>query len=163
MISGAIVDESGCDRKVPRCGVRSMKWLYFIPHVWDGPDARATWEDVYLKPLGPDYRGESLWLTVDALGDETIVEHGADRQEFREEALRKLGSMDHWIGDGDMIVRAVDFTRDELLGWVKIWLEHHEFAVTELVEGSRAAFAGTNDHARAIEAAMDRMPDDFSD
>jgi hypothetical protein len=45
-----------------------MKWLYRAAHVWDGD--RTEWEDIYLRPDDPSHRGDSIWLTVDAIGEE---------------------------------------------------------------------------------------------
>ena len=125
-----------------------MKWKYHLPHEWDRP--RAVWEDVYLKPDVLDYEGPSLWLTVDALGDASDPSHGSDRAEFIREALEKLGDNDHFIDGADMIVRARDFTREELLGWVTVWLEHEGFSVSRLVPAELGEFAGTNEHAQTV-------------
>ncbi len=43
-----------------------MKWKYFIPHTWDSPTSRQTWAEVWLLPDDPNYRGDSVWLTIDA-------------------------------------------------------------------------------------------------
>jgi hypothetical protein len=125
-----------------------MNWKYHIPHVWDSQ--RAVWEDVWLLPEGPSYDGGSIWLTVDALGDASDPTHGSQRAEFQKEALKKLGHKDYWIEVGEMIVRAKDFSKEELLDWVKIWLIETGFEVTALVEAPPEDFAETNDHARVI-------------
>ena len=125
-----------------------MNWKYYIPHSWNSP--RAVWEDVWLLPCDPDYKGESIWLTVDALGDASDPTHGSERPEFQKEALEKLGQNDYWIEAGDMIVRARDFSKEELLEWVKTWLRETGFKVTALVEASIEEFAETNEQAKMI-------------
>jgi hypothetical protein len=111
----------------------------------------VVWEDVYLLPAAPDYRGGSLWVTIDALGDPSDPMHGPDRQAFQQEALRKLKTDDYWIDGGEMIIRARDFNHEELLRWVRVWLEQQGLAVSKLVEAPRDIFSGTNEHARAID------------
>lgn len=95
-----------------------MNWKYHIPHVWDSP--RVVWEDIWLLPDDPNYEGESIWLTVDALGDTASPTQDPKRAEFQKEALKKLGDRQYWIDSANMIVRAKDFTKAELLRWVKV-------------------------------------------
>jgi hypothetical protein len=125
-----------------------MNWKYYIPHVWDAP--RTVWGDVWLLPCDPNYKGESIWLTVDALGDVSEPTHGSERAEFQKQALERLGQSDYWIEAGDMIVRAKDFSKEELLEWVKTWLTATGFKVTALVEAPMEEFAETNQQARII-------------
>jgi hypothetical protein len=122
-----------------------MRWKYFIPHVWNR--TRQAWEDIYLLPADELYKGQALWLTVDALGDRTNVEHGTDREEFQVEALKKLGDRPYLIDGADMIVRSADFSMDELLDWVRIWLRENRLTVTDLVEASVEEFSGKAFHA----------------
>jgi hypothetical protein len=125
-----------------------MNWKYYIPHIWDSP--RTVWEDVWLLPDDLTYSDQSLWLTVDALGDASDPSHGDEREEFQREALEKLGDQDYWIEAGEMIVRTRDFTKEELLEYVSIWLRETGLPVTALVEAPREDFAETNEHARII-------------
>jgi hypothetical protein len=129
-----------------------MRWKYHMPHQWLTP--RTVWEDVYLLPDHPDYSGESFWLTVDALGDASDPTHGSERAAFQKEALEKMGDADFWIDGADMIVRARDFTKAELLDWVKIWLEQQGLPVAELVEAPLPDFAESNEHVKLISALM---------
>jgi hypothetical protein len=133
--------------------MKKMNWKYHIPHVWDTP--RAVWEDVYLRPDVPDSDEQSVWLTIDALGDASDPNHGSDRAEFQKEALAKLGENAYWTDGADMIVRVRDFSKEEFLSWVKVWLEHNGLPVTDLVEAPFTEFAGTNPHAELLDAIRD--------
>ena len=126
-----------------------MKWKYHIPHEWDTP--RTVGEDVWLLPDDPDYKGNSIWLTIDALGDSSDPSHGSEREEFQKEALEKLGNKEFWIDNADMIIRVRDFNKEELLVWVKVWLTENGFTVSDLIEAPFKEFAETNDHAKLIE------------
>jgi len=140
-----------------------MKWKYHIPHKWESPEARHVWEDVWLMPADPDYSGKSLWITVDALGDVNNPEHGSERAAFQAKALAKLGDNDTWVrypGDQsdpgtDMIVRVVDFSREELIEWVRFWMMEVGLEVDELVEAPFDDFRGTNTHAIQLAAVRD--------
>jgi hypothetical protein len=123
---------------------RTMNWKYYVPHVWDTP--RTVWEDIYLLPDVPDPEPKSIWLTVDALGDIADPAHDSDREEFQRTALAKLGDREYWIEGAEMIVRARDFSQEELLGWVRIWLAEQGLPVADLVEAPLEAFVGTNEH-----------------
>ncbi|GAC1463068.1 MAG: hypothetical protein NVS2B14_10990 [Chamaesiphon sp.] len=125
-----------------------MNWKYHIPHLWNAP--REVWEDVYLLPDNPNYQEESIWLTIDALGDVSEPTHGSERAEFQEFAFSKLGDKSFWINGSDMIVRARDFNKEKLLDWVKVWLRETGFPVSELIETSFDEFASTNDHAMTV-------------
>src|SRR5689334_18521242 len=105
-------------------------WKYCLPHVWDRP--REVWEDVYLLPDDPAYVGPGLHFTVDAFGNVLEPSHGSDRAAFQEEALAKLAGAPFWIDGDQMLLRQEDFSRDELMGWIRVWLEHHGFAVGRL-------------------------------
>jgi hypothetical protein len=153
-LSGAKAD--GQDRPaVPRAGSscvrpgkQSMNWKYYIPHVWDTP--RTVWEDIYLLPDVPDPEPQSIWLTIDALGDAADLAHGSERAEFQRIALARLGDREFWIDGAEMIVRARDFSQEELLGWARVWLTEQGLPVAELVETPVAAFAGTNGRAALL-------------
>ncbi len=125
-----------------------MDWKYHMPHVWRTP--RVEWEDVWLMPAKPGYTGPSVWLTVDALGDPTDTTRSPEKAELYEEALRKLGDLDYHIKDADMIVRAKDFSKSELLDWIRICLKAKGFEVDRLIEGTREEFYGTNQQADMI-------------
>lgn len=114
-----------------------MDWKYFIPHIWERE--REIWEDVYLLPVDSHYDGAALWLTIDALGNVDIPEHA--------EALQRLGDRSFYIDGSDMLIRAEDFTKQELLAWVRIWLQENELSVTNLIEGLKEEFRGRAFHA----------------
>jgi hypothetical protein len=140
-----------------------MKWRYHIPHTWEPPSQRMGWADVWLLPDDPGYHGESIWLTIDALGGGA---DDMDRGEFREEALNKLGDFDFWIRtsddtstlkDCDMIVRAEDFDRAEFLGWVQKWIETQGLKFSGLVEAGFKEFENSNEMARTVKAIKERQ------
>jgi hypothetical protein len=122
-----------------------MDWKYFIPHIWERE--REVWEDVYLLPIQSQYDGETLWLTIDALGNVEVPEHGSDRAEFQVEALQKLGDRAFHIDGADILIRAEDFNKQELLDWVRVWLQENGFPVSNLVEGLEDEFRGLAFHA----------------
>ena len=61
-----------------------MNWKYYCPRTWDEP--RQVWEDVYLLPDDPSYKGEAIHLTVDAFGDAQNPAH----QHLQEQQLLQL-------------------------------------------------------------------------
>jgi len=118
-----------------------MRWRYYIPHTWEAE--RTGWEDIWLLPAVRDPQADSIWLTVD--GCEDI---DADVRE-------KLGDRAYVIEGADMYVNVPEFSKPELVGYAKIWLEHQGFEQVQLSEGERAEFDGTNQHARMISTAVD--------
>jgi hypothetical protein len=148
-----------------------MNWLYHIPHVWKSPLDRALWEDVYLMLSGPLEKAEkrsSVWLTVDALGEANADD--AFMKEWFEEKNRLLGDRDFVIDKKkcDMVVRATDFNKEELLHWARIFVKE-VFADPwpVLFEAPFEAFAGTNRHAQTISGIADslagKMPEEAAD
>jgi hypothetical protein len=153
-----------------------MIWKYYIPHTWDSPEERTTWEDVWLLPMeaGFELGSASLWLTLDA----ALAEEPEELREFFaavEEALEEAGELDRpgeeedpeWIPHGDqeyrvkselnMEIKAEDFDMPELLYWVRVFLvEYVGDPHPVLEEGSYEDFEGTNQHAR-IFAELERM------
>ncbi len=122
-----------------------MRWKYLIPHTWKFP--RETWADVLLLPDDPEYKGDALMLTIDALGDLSKPSIDEEEEEFRKDALEKLGSKDYWVGVGRMIVRVKDFNKEEFLNFVKIWFDENGLDVSELIETTIEDFKGK--HAMA--------------
>jgi len=125
-------------------------WKYCFPHIWDRP--REVWEDVYLLPDDPTYLGAGLHLTVDAFGNVLDSSHGSDRAAFQEKVLAKLAGAPYRIDGDEMLLRQEDFSRDELLGWIRVWLEHHGFSVDRLREVALAEFNGRLAHADFVSA-----------
>lgn len=124
-----------------------MKWKYYIPHAWDEP--RESWEDFYLLPCDPSYRGDSIWLTIDALDDVNGTTAVLDTEDFHR-LEKEMEGKDYVVHGTDMIVRGEAFTKREFLKWVKVWLEENGFEVDELVEAPFEDFEGTNQHARTV-------------
>jgi hypothetical protein len=125
-----------------------VDWKYFIPHIWEGE--RQVWEDVYLLPVGGRYDGQALWLTIDALGKAEDSAVGAIDVDDRAEALRKLGDRSYHIDGTDMLVRQEDFTKAEMLEWVRVWLRDNGLPVSELIEAPLEEFQGRAQHADLI-------------
>jgi hypothetical protein len=133
-----------------------MKWKYYIPHVWDSPEEKSTWEDVFILPEKKPESGterKSVWVTVDALG--LPNEEDSVRMEAFKSFSFKLGEKDHYIDrdQGDMIVRTESFNLKELLEYIKIFIEetfgddHPEFS-----EGTVDDFRGTHPHIDFLES-----------
>jgi hypothetical protein len=126
-----------------------MKWKYYIPAVWN-PNERHTWEDVWLLPDDQDYQGGSVWLTIDSLTSDT---------EFRtQEDLppRQIPAEGFAINGTDMVVGVSDFSEEDLLHWVEVWLKESGLPVSELVEGTFEEFKDSNDEARAVSQAIEK-------
>jgi hypothetical protein len=138
-----------------------MRWKYHIPHRWDSPEERTTWEDVYLMlEEGPEDR-DSLWLTVDAGMTDRKLEEAAGEWSERLAESEHADLMGRWLQvndrelvitpDMDIWIRQENFNMHELLDWVKAFLTGF-FGDPEpvLVEGTIEEFAETNQHARGI-------------
>ena len=132
-----------------------MNWKYYIPHAWE--EDRQTWEDFYLLPCDPDYSGESIWLTIDALGDGS--EGRPIEGEYFEIISKKMEGKDYVINGTDMTVRGIDFSKNEFLKWVRTWLEDNGFEVAELLEAPLEDFEGTNQHASIVGECKAAMED----
>jgi hypothetical protein len=127
-----------------------MNWKYYIPAVWE-PDERQTWEDVWLLPDDETYHGASIWLTIDSLT--SAVEYLSEEQIQAPE----IQAGDFHINGTDMLVGVKDFSREEILDWTKVWLSESGLPVAGLVEGKFEEFEGTNDEARAIAQAKEKL------
>lgn len=100
-------------------------------------------------PCDPSYRDDSIWLTIDALGDVNSETAVFGVEEF-ERLGKEMEGRDYVIKGTDMTVRGRAFTKSEFLRWVKVWLEENGFEVDELVEAPFEDFEGTNQHARIV-------------
>lgn len=105
------------------------------------------WEDVLLLPQDPAYDGEAVQLTVDAFGDVGDPTHGGERAEFQKKALQKLGDRECWIESSDMIVRATDFNKQELIQWVHRWFSETGLPQIELATAPIEEFKGRYPYA----------------
>lgn len=140
-----------------------MKWFYYIPHVWESSEDRHVWEDVYLLPKNAPEGMESIWFTIDALGDVNNPLSGSDRAEFQRELLATLAT-DQWhIAGTDMLVRATDFSREELLNYVRIWLEASNLPCDELIESTYERFENTNEHATTLRSLREIIDQENGD
>lgn len=104
-----------------------------------------------MRPADPTYTGESLWVTIDCV-DTATASHSSSEDDSGTLRLW-LGDRPYRVaengeaGDTDLVVNAPDFTKDEFLGWVEVWLRAKGFPVTELVDAPLSEFAGTHRHA----------------
>ena len=126
-----------------------MKWKYHIPAEWN-PDERHTWEDVWLLPDDGNYQGESVWLTIDSLTS------AAEYLTEEELPKRRIEKGEFSIDGTDMVVGVEDFSKDDLLHWVIVWLGESGFPDSELVEATFEEFKDTNDEARAATQAIEQ-------
>jgi hypothetical protein len=124
-------------------------WKYCIPHAWEHP--RQIWEDVYLLPDDPAYAGPGLHLTMDGLENVLCSLPDAERQAAEADALAQLGDAEFRIDGGDMLSRQEDFSREEPLSWVRVWLAHHGFSVERLREAPEAEFAERVERAGVVD------------
>ena len=156
-----------------------MRWVYYVPHAW-GEEERTVWEDVWLMPesylqLPPEER-TSVWLTVDGYQaeDEELAPDLIEEKTWFDEGEFEIFEKQGYIireEEGDMIVKDRDFSMDELLEWIKIFLlettwvkeKYGEFDAVELVEGTFEDFSGTNDDADAISSAKEAYDEFMKD
>lgn len=142
-----------------------MNWKYYIPHVWDSPEDRTVWEDVWLLPEDGSNGGKSYWFTLNALtfgaaGIDGEYPHDPDdplggfggSQLVREMNLRLLEDRDYFITPLlDMVARVDDFNLHELLEWTKLLIRvHFGDPEPELVEGDLEDFSGSNSQVSEI-------------
>jgi hypothetical protein len=131
-----------------------MKWLYYIPHTWDSPEARTVWEDVWLMPEAIREHADkvSVWLTVDALGSKP-PEDDPEEMEVYNGWLDRLKNADYHI-DRDqrhMVVSTHDFNLKEFLEYAKIFIrEMFNEEDIELNEGAYEDFENTYEHADVL-------------
>jgi hypothetical protein len=140
-----------------------MKWKYWLyGKNWN--EERRPWAEVFVRPQDPDYRGEPLWVTILCVGSLGGNE-GGPLSEWHSRLVDWLGgrpyriNMSGEIGLSDLYVRGSDFTRDEFLGWVMVWLRDGGLPVTELVEAPLAEVLGTDHCEDPLKALIDRYSD----
>ena len=125
-----------------------MTWKYRLLHTW--PEERTPWAEAFVRPDDPAYQGQSLWVTIDCLGDPSPEVAEASRpEELRvwvgDRAYRVADNGE--MGDSDLVVNARDFTQAEFVEWIKVWLHAKGLSVTNLVAAPLEEFAGTHPHA----------------
>lgn len=136
-----------------------MTWKYRIMHSW--PAERTQWAEAFVRPDDPAYGGQSLWVTIDCLG-ERVAE--AEEPNRYDELRAWLGDRpfrvaeNREMGDSDLVVNARDFTEAEFLEWIKVWLRAKGLAVTRLVAAPLEEFAGTHPHADLLAHLTQRYP-----
>lgn len=149
-----------------------MDFKYYIPHRWEDQET-ATWEDVWILPLDPDYNGESLWFTLDARADGYWRMLPEEQGDMSDEVFNKLNkSADDcwgedeepkWDKDGchyddnlaNMSINKLRFKKDDLLFYLRKWLIREFGDCTLLIEGTYEDFSDTNDHARMMKGVAD--------
>lgn len=144
-----------------------MRWLYYIPHLWEEQDGtprlKSSWEDVYLMPDNPECK-ESIWLTVDGYQAEDIKPF-SDHDYIEEKTWFDKGEFEIFKKQGflirkdrnDMIVKDYEFTKDELIGWAKLFLLEIGMSVSEMIAAPEKRFTGSNQHACAVGSAKEMM------
>ena len=129
-----------------------MDWKYYIMHEW--PDGqRRLWGELFLLPDDPSYEGKAVWLTFRCIGDSCLFDD-EDGKRWHEEATRKLDGRSHYVvgedddlGDSDLIVAAGDFSHDEFMNWVEVWIKASGLSFGRLVQAPLDDFTGRSDHA----------------
>jgi hypothetical protein len=129
-----------------------MDWKYYIMHEW--PDGqRRLWGELFLLPDDPSYDGHAVWLTFECVGDTPRL-NDEDGKQWHEEAVRKLAGCSHYVvhedddlGDSDLIVASADFTRDEFMNWVEVWIKAQGLSLDRLISAPLDDFTGRSDHA----------------
>jgi hypothetical protein len=140
-----------------------MRWKYYIPHRWDSPEERTTWEDIYLMLEDSAAVHGSLWLTVDSGMTDRDVEEAAGEWSERLGESDQAHLMGRWLKvddcefiitpDLDMWIRQEDFNLHELLEWARLFLRGFMGdREPVLVEGTFEEFEESNQHARNIGA-----------
>lgn len=145
-----------------------MDWKYYIVHEW--PDGqRFRFGETFLLPDDPSCDGKAILLTFRGVGDSPELDDEGERQ-WHEEALRKLAGRSHYVvgedddlGDSDLIVAAADFSHDEFMSWVEVWIKAHGLAFSRLVQAPFDDFTGQSDRADFLkELTMTYPVDDES-
>lgn len=129
-----------------------MDWKYYIMHEW--PDGeRFTWGEAFLLPDDPTYDGAAVWLTFRCIGDSSLFDD-EDGKQWHEKALRKLAGRSHYVvgedddlGDSDLIVAPADFSHDEFMNWVEVWIKAQGLSFDRLIPAPLDDFTGRSDHA----------------
>jgi len=135
---------------------QSMRWLYYIPHLW--PHAqRMFWADVMIIPDDPNYGGQSLWITVDAISN---AENFGDEEwrDWHRERVEHMGDADFYMDAEkmDLAVRATDMNEAECLDWIARWMSSAGFRFTGFSKATLDEFAGRSQMADTIRAIQNR-------
>lgn len=80
--------------------------------------------------------------------------------DYTQKVLEEMGNNLFLIDQKDnteMIVNVLDFTKEELLIWVKVWLKEMGFVVMDLIEGTREEFNGRNQQSRTLNILRDSL------
>jgi hypothetical protein len=137
-----------------------MKWRYYIHHEW--PDGeRRKWAELFILPDDSSYDGEALWVTIDCVGEAPGDDSDEDTIKRYQKAQKKLGDSSYCIiteaddmGDTNMIVAASNFSKDEFLEWVKVWIKAQGLPVSELISAPLEQFIGRHQHADFLHALI---------
>lgn len=139
-----------------------MRWKYCIHHEW--PEERTTWAEAFVRPDDPAYTGQSLWVTIDCIGEFPAGTRSASSEEH--ETLRNwLGDRPYRVaengeqGDTDLLVNATDFTQAQFVDWTKVWLNDKRLAATELISAPMKEFEGTHSHADLLAHLIKQDPE----
>lgn len=128
-----------------------LRVRYRFAHEWQSE--RTIWEDVYLLVDDPEFEGSGIHLTVVGVGDSQV------EAEDRALAIERLAGREYVIDRqaGDMYVHTDDFTKAELLGWTRVFLEEVGIGVDQLVEAPLSFFLGRIAHADFVKALVEGL------
>ena len=138
-----------------------MNWLYYIMHEWE--EKYTTWEEAFVLPDSPDYKGDALWVTVDSLGSTGAHPH------IMQEIEQELNEKDVWFRtnesgledcDSDVIINVSKFSREQFIDALRGFLLAQGLSVGELVEGKLTDFAGRHPHADLLMELTKESPEE---
>jgi hypothetical protein len=142
-----------------------MRWLYYLPHLWEDNEGnlieKTSWEDVYLMPDGPTVT-QSIWLTVEGYQAEDEKPYPdfdfIDEKTWFDEGEFAIFECQGYLIRSDvcdMIILPRTFSKEELYGWVKVYLRDEGYECTDLVEAPFERFVGTNQHVCGLSHAAE--------
>jgi hypothetical protein len=133
-----------------------MNWIYYILHEWP-QNEKMAWAEALVLPHDLEYTSEAIWVTIDSLGSFHLEDSG--HKELHDLCVKLIGDKEFWIKDeeekevltidSDMVVRQYNFTKDEFLHYLKIWIESKVMKIESLLEGKIIDFAGRHSIADA--------------
>lgn len=122
-----------------------MRWKVFTDPKWD--KERRNWGEAFVWPDPAEHEGALRFLEVYCLGVSPEVGPKRWRPSWYSRAVKWLGDRPYRIdlsgelGAANLYVGASNFTRDEFLGWVVVWMRECGLIVRELVVAPLQEFA----------------------
>ncbi len=139
-------------------------WKYCLCHEW--LQERVTWEDFLVLPDDPDKDEQALWLTFSTLGDGPESPLDPDSIAFYERCFKLLDGRKYWVrtpeepplGDADLLINGLDFSKEELVEWIRVWLNENGLSVDDLIEAPLSEFRNRSSHADALLGLQEAFP-----